>query len=244
MMNDPIAIVGTACQYPDARNPAELWENILAGRRAFRRLPDCRLRLDDYLSDDPQHPDKTYAAQAALITDYEFDRSRFRVVGSTFRSADMAHWLALDVAAPALADAGFPRRPRFAEETSRRAGWQLADRRVFARQHHAASLALRAPHRSMPRWSSTAGRPEERARVPARDLEARVQGAVPAGRRRNARRRTLEHDRRTHLQLLRLQRRRLHGGRRLRVVAAGRRERLHRARRRATSTSRWPAAWI
>jgi enediyne polyketide synthase len=108
MNSDPIAIVGAACLYPDARNPSELWENILAGRRAFRRLPDCRLRLDDYFSDDPQHPDRTYAAHAALITDYDFDRSRFRVVGSTFRSADMAHWLALDVAARAFADAGFP----------------------------------------------------------------------------------------------------------------------------------------
>ncbi|MEX0611698.1 MAG: beta-ketoacyl synthase N-terminal-like domain-containing protein, partial [Pirellulales bacterium] len=108
MMNDSIAIIGAACQYPDASSPAELWENILAGRRAFRRLPDCRLRLDDYLSDDPQHPDTTYAANAAVITDYEFDRARFRVVGSTFRSADMTHWLALDVASRALADAGFP----------------------------------------------------------------------------------------------------------------------------------------
>jgi enediyne polyketide synthase len=107
VINEPIAIVGAACHYPDARSPSELWENILAGRRAFRRLPDCRLRLSDYLSDDPQQPDATYAAQAALITDYEFDRARFRVVGSTFRSADMAHWLALDVASRALADAGF-----------------------------------------------------------------------------------------------------------------------------------------
>jgi enediyne polyketide synthase len=110
MKNDSIAIIGAACQYPDANSPAELWENVLAGRRAFRRLPDCRLRLDDYLwpHDDPHRPDTTYAANAALITNYEFDRARFRVVGSTFRSADMAHWLALDVASRALADAGFP----------------------------------------------------------------------------------------------------------------------------------------
>jgi enediyne polyketide synthase len=117
MNSDPIAIVGASCEYPDARNPSELWENILAGRRAFRRLPDCRLRLDDYLSDDPQQPDKTYAAHAALIADYEFDRSRFRVVGSTFRSADMAHWLALDVAARAFADAGFPDGEGLPKET-------------------------------------------------------------------------------------------------------------------------------
>lgn len=47
-MNTPIAIVGIACRYPDASSPADLWENVLAGRRAFRQIPDERLRLEDY----------------------------------------------------------------------------------------------------------------------------------------------------------------------------------------------------
>lgn len=101
-----IAIVGMACRYPDARSPEELWENVLAQRRAFRRLPDERLRLDDYYSPDPAAADRTYSSMAAVIEGYEFDRVRFRVVGSTYRSADLAHWLALDIAAAALADAG------------------------------------------------------------------------------------------------------------------------------------------
>jgi enediyne polyketide synthase len=102
-----IAIVGMACVYPDARSPGELWENVLAQRRAFRRLPPERLRLEDVFSADPHAPDATYATEAAVIEGYEFDRVAFRVVGSTFRAADLAHWLALDVAARALADAGF-----------------------------------------------------------------------------------------------------------------------------------------
>ena len=102
-----IAIVGMACVYPDARTPGELWENVLAQRRAFRRLPTERLNADDYFSPDRNAPDRTYSTEAAVIEGYEFDRVAFRVVGSTFRSADLAHWLALDVAARALADAGF-----------------------------------------------------------------------------------------------------------------------------------------
>ena len=102
-----IAIVGMACCYPDARSPIELWENALAQRRAFRQLPAERLNLADYLSADRSIPDCTYSAEAALIEGYEFDRVSFRVAGSTFRSADWVHWLALDVAAQALADAGF-----------------------------------------------------------------------------------------------------------------------------------------
>jgi len=103
-----IAIVGMACVYADARSPGELWENVLAQRRAFRRLPAERLRVEDFYSADPHAPDATYATQAAVIEGYQFDRVAFRVAGSTYRAADLAHWLALDVAGRALADAGFP----------------------------------------------------------------------------------------------------------------------------------------
>ena len=107
-MKEGIAIVGIACRYPDARTPSELWENVLSRRRAFRRIPPERLRIEDYLDRDASDPDGLYASEAAVIEGWEFDRVRFRVAGPTFRSADLAHWLALEVAAQALADAGFP----------------------------------------------------------------------------------------------------------------------------------------
>lgn len=103
-----VAIVGMACRYPDANSPRELWENAVAGRRAFRRLPSERMNLDDYWSPDPAAPDRFYARMAAVIEGYEFDRVAYKVAGSTYRSTDLTHWLALDVAAQALADAGFP----------------------------------------------------------------------------------------------------------------------------------------
>lgn len=106
-MRDSIAVVGMACRYPDARSPSELWENVLSGRRAFRRMPPERLRLEDYFSTDRGAPDCFYSTEAALIEGYEFDRVRFRVAGSSFRTADWTHWLALDVASQALSDAGF-----------------------------------------------------------------------------------------------------------------------------------------
>ncbi|MGH3242647.1 MAG: type I polyketide synthase, partial [Spirillospora sp.] len=103
-----LAIVGMACRYPDAASPRELWENALAGRRAFRRLPDERMNLADYWDPDPAAPDRFYADKAAVIEGYEFDRMAHRVAGSTYRATDLTHWLALDVAGDALADAGFP----------------------------------------------------------------------------------------------------------------------------------------
>jgi enediyne polyketide synthase len=134
-----IALVGMACRYPDARTPGELWENVLARRRAFRRIPAERLRLEDYLPGppgeaggagesgsaggfggprDPGNPgdpgdprehqlaDSIYCSRAAVIEGWEFDRVRFRIAGRAFRAADLTHWLALEVAAEALAAAG------------------------------------------------------------------------------------------------------------------------------------------
>jgi enediyne polyketide synthase len=107
-MSNRIAIVGVAGRYPDADSLDKFWENVLAGRRAFRRLPDERMNQADYYSPDKDAPDKFYSPKAAVLRDFEFDRLSYKVAGSTFRSTDMTHWLALEVAAKALADAGFP----------------------------------------------------------------------------------------------------------------------------------------
>src|SRR5712671_3904827 len=98
-----IAIVGMACRYAEARSPRQLWENVLAQRRSFRRIPRLRLNLADYSV--PQLGDDAISVtMAAVLEDYEFDRVRFRVSGDTFLSTDLAHWLALDVAEQALTD--------------------------------------------------------------------------------------------------------------------------------------------
>jgi enediyne polyketide synthase len=108
LSSERIAIVGIGLRYPDADSTEDLWENILAGRRAFRRLPDERMNSADYYSPDKSAPDRFYTSKAAVLRNFEFDRLKYKVAGSTFRSTDMTHWLALDVAAAALADAGFP----------------------------------------------------------------------------------------------------------------------------------------
>jgi len=141
-MSSAIAIVGMACCYPDARNPGELWENVLAQRRAFRRLPAERLRLQDYFSEDPSTADAIYATEAAVIEGYEFDRVRFRVAGPIFRSVDLAHWLALDVADQALKDAGFPDGRGLQQETT----GVLVGNTLTGEFSRAATLRLRWPY--------------------------------------------------------------------------------------------------
>lgn len=101
-----IAVIGLACRYPGAEDPVELWENVLARRQQFRRLPDVRLPLSDYWDADPSAPDKTYGRRAALIDGFEFDPVAHRIPRSAFESSDIVHWLTLDTALRAVASAG------------------------------------------------------------------------------------------------------------------------------------------
>lgn len=104
-----IAVIGMGCWYPGARNLRQLWENILAKRQEFRRTPDQRLPLSQYYNPDSSVPDKTYGSRMAVIDGFEFDWVNKRIPKTVIDSADIAHWLALEVALQALEDAGYTR---------------------------------------------------------------------------------------------------------------------------------------
>ncbi|PZS38595.1 MAG: hypothetical protein DLM62_12890, partial [Pseudonocardiales bacterium] len=106
----PIAIVGLACRFPDADDPLSLFESALAGRRAFRRLPPGRLGVLPDPDQDAGLPDLAARSvpRAAVLEGWQFDRSAFGIAEPTYLAADPAHWLALETAGRALADAGFP----------------------------------------------------------------------------------------------------------------------------------------
>jgi enediyne polyketide synthase len=102
-----IAVVGIGCWYPGARDPQKLWENVLARRRQFRRIPEARLSLAEYYDPDPTAPDKTYGRSAAVIDGFAFDWVGNRIPKKTYESTDVVQWLALEVARQALADARY-----------------------------------------------------------------------------------------------------------------------------------------
>lgn len=94
-----------ACEYPDASSPKEFWNNIISKRISFREVPKERIDLIEY--SDQGSPDSIYIKNAGVIEGYLFDREKYKISGSAYRSTDMVHWLALDVASRALDDAGF-----------------------------------------------------------------------------------------------------------------------------------------
>ncbi|MBK7863744.1 MAG: SDR family NAD(P)-dependent oxidoreductase [Archangiaceae bacterium] len=102
-----VAVVGVACWYPGARDVRELWEGVLGRRREFRLFPKERTPLADYFDTDRSAVDKFYMPRAGFIDGFVFDWAKYRIPQSTFAAADIVQWLALEIAARALEDAGY-----------------------------------------------------------------------------------------------------------------------------------------
>src|SRR5262245_35650567 len=98
-----VIVAGMACRYPDADNPAALLANTLEGRQSFRPIPPHRLALADYAAELVGEQDSIDPIPAGLLTNWHFDAARFRIPKPVFEGTDLAHWLALEVAAEAIA---------------------------------------------------------------------------------------------------------------------------------------------
>lgn len=48
-MSATVSIVAVATRYADVDGPDQLWDTVVHQRTAFRRLPDTRLPLSEYL---------------------------------------------------------------------------------------------------------------------------------------------------------------------------------------------------
>lgn len=97
-----IALLATACRFPDANSAAELWDNAMGGRRAFRALPRERLDLGRYAAGIIGEADSITRIRAGLLTNWQIDRAALRIPRKTFEATDLTHWLALELAAETI----------------------------------------------------------------------------------------------------------------------------------------------
>ncbi len=106
-----IAIVGIGAILPDAMNPTEFWNNLLAARYSITETPDDRWSIADYYDPDPSTPDKTYSKIGGWVRGFEFDWKKFKIPPRVASAMDIGQQWAVTIAAQALEDYGFPRRP-------------------------------------------------------------------------------------------------------------------------------------
>ncbi|MEV0374845.1 beta-ketoacyl synthase N-terminal-like domain-containing protein [Streptomyces sp. NPDC050636] len=106
LARDPVAIVGLAGMFPEARDLSEFWDNVVEGRDCTTDVPDAWWKTADHYDPDPFAPDKTYARRGGFLSPAVFDPLEFGMPPNTVDSTGLVQLLSLMVARDVLRDAG------------------------------------------------------------------------------------------------------------------------------------------
>ncbi|MEH2395686.1 MAG: beta-ketoacyl synthase N-terminal-like domain-containing protein [Nostoc sp.] len=107
LQQTPVAVIGMACIFPQARNLQEYWENIVSKADCITDIPASRWNIDDYYDPDPKTPDKTYCRRGGFIPDIDFNPMEFGLPPNILEVTDSSQILSLLVAKQAMVDAGY-----------------------------------------------------------------------------------------------------------------------------------------
>jgi acyl transferase domain-containing protein/NAD(P)H-dependent flavin oxidoreductase YrpB (nitropropane dioxygenase family)/NAD(P)-dependent dehydrogenase (short-subunit alcohol dehydrogenase family) len=116
-----VAIIGMAGFFPGAAGADEFWANIVAGVDAITEVPAERWSADRYYDPDALIKgagEKTPSRWGGFLPEIPFDPLRYGIPPRSLASIEPAQLLSLEVAARALADAGYADREFDREHTS------------------------------------------------------------------------------------------------------------------------------
>ncbi len=116
--NEPIAIVGIGCRFPQSGDrPEDFWQLLIEGKCGITEVPADRWDIDAYYNSDANAPGKMYARYGGFVAHLQdFDAQFFRISPREAVSLDPQQRLLLEVSWEALERAGMA--------TSRLAGSQ------------------------------------------------------------------------------------------------------------------------
>jgi amino acid adenylation domain-containing protein len=103
-----IAIIGMACRFPQAGNPAEFWANLKAGRESITPVPPDRWPVEQYYDPRPGTPGKSISQWGGFVADVRgFDAAFFNISPEEAAVMDPQHRLLLEMAYEALENGGY-----------------------------------------------------------------------------------------------------------------------------------------
>ena len=116
-----IAVIGTAAVFPGAVGVDQFWANVVGGVDGISEVPAHRWSIDRYYDAEAVVKDagvKTPSKWGGFLPDVPFDPMRYGIPPRSITSIGNDQLLSLEVAAAALADAGYADRPFDRERTS------------------------------------------------------------------------------------------------------------------------------
>ncbi|MBY0548377.1 MAG: polyketide synthase [Candidatus Obscuribacterales bacterium] len=104
----PVAIIGMSCIFPGAPSAVQFWENIINGVDSIREPGEDEWNPETFKNKPATSFGNIYCTRGGFITEYaDFDPLEFGIMPTSVRGGDPDQFLALRVAADALADAGY-----------------------------------------------------------------------------------------------------------------------------------------
>ncbi len=108
--NEPIAIIGMACHFPDADTIGDYWDNLKQGKDSIKEVPANRWDINKHYSPNKEQG-KSYSKWGGFLDTIEdFDPAYFKVPEALASQLDPLERQWLEVSAEAIEDAGYDKK--------------------------------------------------------------------------------------------------------------------------------------
>ena len=106
---EKIAIVGLSCLFPDAQNPEEFWQNLIAQKDSTSSATSAEMGVDPTIFYNPVKGtlDKTYSLQGGYVRNFQFDPSEYNLPTELVASLDNTFKWSLYAAKQAILQSGY-----------------------------------------------------------------------------------------------------------------------------------------
>lgn len=115
---EPIAIVGMSCQFPQSNDVETYWNNILNKVDSITEIPKSHFDWQNYFDANPLARDKIISKWGGFLSEVVFDPAPYGIPPSSLDSIDPMQVLILEAARSALLDAGYNERKFPRDKTS------------------------------------------------------------------------------------------------------------------------------
>jgi acyl transferase domain-containing protein/acyl carrier protein len=131
----PIAVIGMAGQFPQAKNLEEFWHNLAQGKNCIAKVPSERWDLDAYYQPGEMAPGKTNCQWVGALEEYDrFDPLFFNISPTEAESMDPQQRLFLQACWHSIENAGYDPRVLSGSKCGVFAGCGYGDYHLLSRE--------------------------------------------------------------------------------------------------------------
>ena len=131
----PIAIVGMAGQFPQAKNLEEFWDNITQSKDCISKVPEARWNPDTYYSKGEPKPGKTNSVWQGSLEEYDrFDPLFFNISPTEAESMDPQQRVFLQTCWHTIEDAGYDAKTLSGSKCGVFVGSATGDYQILSRE--------------------------------------------------------------------------------------------------------------